>query len=51
LESCLQRAQHIANSIRTETFCLTDYLTLNGMGKTIKPREANDNSERSASDD
>jgi hypothetical protein len=51
LGSCLQQAQHIAKAIRTESSCLMDYLSLNGMGKTIKPREANRNSERSASDD
>jgi hypothetical protein len=51
LESYLQQAQHIANAIRAECSCLTDYLSLNGMGRTIKPRESNRNSERSASDD
>lgn len=51
LENCLHEAQHIAKAIRAECSCLTDYLSLNGMGKTIKPRESNRNSERSASDD
>ena len=51
LKSCLQQTQNIAKAIRAESTCLMDYLSLNGMGRIIKPREANRNSERSASDD
>jgi hypothetical protein len=51
LESCLQQTWGIAKEIRDECSCLMDYLSLHGMGKMIKPRESNRNSERSASDD